>query len=331
MVAIGMVLVFIAVVLAGYLASLDGRYQVDRSIVIKREPQQVFDRVRDFRGWQEWSPWLLHEPDATLEFSEHPDQENGWYSWDGRMVGAGTVSHSRFDTPSRIDQQIVFTRPIRSVVSVAWRFEPCADGTRVHWLMDGRMPFLFRFMTAKTQAMISKDYELGLAMLNGVLDPSAEHPRLEFCGDTRLAPWHSLAYDWSGSFDDMPAEMQQRFPALAAEVERQGRVPAGPAFTAYHRVDGRDTQCSMAIVVDSEVEAGGGMELQDLGGGRYFKVSLRGSYAFLEMAWYSANAHLRMHKLKRDERRPSLEIYENDPRSVSDSNELLTTLYLPLK
>jgi len=332
MVPIGMVLVFIAVVLVAYLVSLDGSYKVDRSIVIKREPQQVFDRVRDFPGWKDWSPWLMHEPDATLEYSEHPDQEGGWYSWAGELIGAGKLTHGRFDEPSKIDQQIEFTRPFRSVVAVGWRFEPCDDGTRVHWLMTGRMPFLFRFMAAKTQAMIEKDYDLGLALLRGVLDPQAETPRLEFVGETVLAPWHSLAYDWSGSFDDMPAVMQQQFPLLAAEVEQQGRAPAGPAFTAYHKVDQQQlqTECSMAIVVDSETRAGS-MALKDMGGGRYYKVTLQGSYSFLGLAWYSANSHLRMHKVKRDGSRPSLEVYENDPGAVSDSNELLTTLYLPVK
>lgn len=332
MVPVAMVLAFLVVVLLVYLATLDGSYKVDRSIVIKVPPQQVFDRVRDFRSWKDWSPWLIHEPDAELEFSEHPDQEGGWYRWDGRVVGAGTLTHGRIETPSMIDQQIEFIRPFRSVVAVGWRFQPCEEGTRVHWQMNGRMPFLFRFMAARTQAMIEKDYDLGLAMLRGVLDAQAEVPRLEFVGKTVLAPWHSLAYDWSGSLEDMPGVMQQQFPLLAAEIEQQGRRQTGPAFTAYHQIDlqRQQTQCSMAIVVDSETSAGN-MTLKELGGGRYFKVTLQGSYNFLGLAWYAANSHLRMHKIKRDRSRPSLEVYENDPRSVSDSNELLTTLYLPLK
>jgi len=69
MIPVGMVLVFVAVVLVVYLATLDGGYKVDRSIVIEVAPQQVFDRVRDLRSWKDWSPWLIHEPDTTLEFS----------------------------------------------------------------------------------------------------------------------------------------------------------------------------------------------------------------------------------------------------------------------
>ena len=330
--AVAMVTGFIVVVLIAFLVSQDGRYKVERSIVIKVDPRQVFDRVRDFRRWKDWSPWLMHEPDAALEFSDQPDQEGGWYSWDGRVIGAGKLTHGRFDSPSMIDQQIEFIRPFRAVVAAGWRFEHCDEGTRVHWHMMGRMPFLLRFMAARTQARVEKDYALGLAMLRGELDPRAEMPRLKFVGETVLSPWHSLAYDWSGSFDDMPAVMQRQFPLLVAEVEQQGRTQAGPAFTAYHKVDfGRQqTRCSMAIVVDSEVEAGS-MALEALGGGRYFKVTLQGSYSFLGLAWYSANAHLRMYKYKRDRARPSLEVYENDPCAVGHSNELLTTLYLPLK
>jgi hypothetical protein len=42
-------------------------------------------------------------------------------------------------------------------------------------------------------------------------------------------------------------------------------------------------------------------------------------------------SHLRMYKLKQDSARPSLEVYENDPESVTHSNEIRTTLYIPLR
>ena len=75
----------------------------------------------------------------------------------------------------------------------------------------------------------------------------------------------------------------------------------------------------------------GEFERKRLGGGRFFKVSLKGSYDFLEMTWYSAMSHLRMRKLKMDKSRPSMEVYENDPGAVKDTNDLETTLYIPLR
>jgi effector-binding domain-containing protein len=77
--------------------------------------------------------------------------------------------------------------------------------------------------------------------------------------------------------------------------------------------------------------ADGDFDRKTFAGGKHFKVTLTGSCDFLELAWYAAVGHSRMLKLKIDKRRPMLEVYENDPNSVANSNELRTTLYLPLR
>ncbi|MCW8885460.1 MAG: SRPBCC family protein, partial [Motiliproteus sp.] len=146
-----------------YLANLPGEYQISRSRIYDLSPQQLFDKIRDFRSWPQWSPWLIHEPGTHLEYSADCDQEGGYYSWDGQYVGAGKLTHLRFQTPQRIEQEIEFTRPFKSVCQVSFHFTERDEGTELTWSMQGRMPFLFRFMTAKTVAMITKDYDLGLA------------------------------------------------------------------------------------------------------------------------------------------------------------------------
>ncbi len=65
--------------------------------------------------------------------------------------------------------------------------------------------------------------------------------------------------------------------------------------------------------------------------GRFYRMRVYGDYQFLELAWYKIFSHVRMLKLKMDMRRPSLEIYENDPAAVSHGNEISTCLYLPIK
>ena len=178
-------LIIFAIILAGallYLSSLDGSYEVRRSLLMSVDARTVFDKVRDFRTWKEWSPWLMHEPETRLEFSENADQEGGSYTWDGARVGAGKLTHESLQPPARIEERIEFTRPFKSVCKVWWEFEDRDGQTEVTWCMQGRMPFFLRFMTAMTKQMIEKDYDLGLAMLRGVLDPTAERPVISFAG-----------------------------------------------------------------------------------------------------------------------------------------------------
>ncbi|MCU7810598.1 MAG: SRPBCC family protein, partial [Candidatus Thiodiazotropha sp. (ex Notomyrtea botanica)] len=141
------IIAFIVAVPLFYLATLDGGFKVRRSLVIASDRKTVFDKVRDFRSWRDWSPWLMHEPDTALTYSDTPDQEGGWYTWDGKTVGAGKLTHVQFTGNEMIEQRIEFKRPFKSVSKVWWEFERTDKGTtRVHWNMAGKMPFLFRFM-----------------------------------------------------------------------------------------------------------------------------------------------------------------------------------------
>lgn len=315
-----------------YLSRLEGKYVVRRSLSMNVDRQRVFDKVRDFTSWHQWSPWLLHEPDARVEFSEHPEQEGGSYSWDGKRIGAGTLSHMRFEAPALIEQRIAFIRPFRAVNRVWWEFAEQDGRTEVTWGMEGEMPFPLRFMTAMTRQMIAKDYDLGLALLRGVLDPAAERPCLTFLGETVVAPREALTIPFAGPLAAMVAAMQEGFSRLEAHLKQSGGEMTGHPFTAYHKVDPKTMyfECDMAVPVSPASDAGD-FARKTLGGGRYFQVQLTGSYDFLELAWFSAMAHVRMRGLKYDRTRPALEVYENDPRAVDGSNAILTTLLVPVK
>ncbi|MEW8586190.1 MAG: hypothetical protein AB2531_10545, partial [Candidatus Thiodiazotropha sp.] len=71
-------LIVIAIIVAIpliYLATLDGNYKVRRSLAIAASQKNLFDKIRDFSSWSDWSPWLMHEPETALAFSDPPDQE----------------------------------------------------------------------------------------------------------------------------------------------------------------------------------------------------------------------------------------------------------------
>ncbi len=328
-------LIVLVIALAGvliFLATREAEYDVRRSLFMQVESQRVFDKVRDLSTWQEWSPWLMHEPETRLSYSNPADQEGAWYRWDGQRVGAGQITHERFEAPQRIEQKIEFTRPFKSVSKVSWEFVPQANGTEVTWRIQGRMPFLLRFMTATTQRMIARDYDLGLALLRGLLDPSAERPRIEFVGRVQLPVKSALAIPFTGDIDLMIRAMQSGFTSLAAHVEQSGGGIAGSPFTAYHQVNLKTMRfrCDLALPV-SDATPRGEFEKKQFPGGAYFKVTLQGSYGFLESTWHSAISHIRMLQQKRDRTRPSYEVYENDPAAVVHSNEILTSLYIPIR
>jgi DNA gyrase inhibitor GyrI/uncharacterized protein YndB with AHSA1/START domain len=326
------ILVFAVIGLVIYLLTLDGDYLIDRSLVINAPVEQTYRAVVDFKTWPQWSPWLMHEPDTELQYSDRYDQPDGYYTWDGKLVGAGKITHVSMQENESIEQRIEFLRPFKSTSRVAWTFSSTEDGgTVVHWIMQGRMPFLFRFMTAMMKPMISRDYDLGLHLLNGYLNPDNPHPQIEFGGEQQLDGFRYAYRAFSGHIDEMVETMQREFPDLVDQVVAAGIVDGLP-LTIYHKADTKNMNfdCDMAVPIKVDAVADE-LQTRELLGGRYYRVECQGDYQFLELAWYKAHSHVRMLKLKLDNRRPALEIYENDAREIEDSSELRTAVYLPIK
>ncbi len=325
-------LVAIVVIAAGgliYLATLEGRYEIRRSLSMQVDRKRVFGKIRDLASWREWSPWLMHEPDSRLELGQRTDAEGGWYSWDGQRIGAGKLTHVKLDAPRRIEQRIEFARPFKSQATASWELEEKDGVTEVTWGMQGSVPFFLRPMRSMIAQMIAKDYDLGLLMLRGTLDPAAERPRIEFAGTEEVAPRTALTLAFKGGKDDMIKGVEDGFKRL---VQQAGSHMTGPPFAAYHKADPKAMyfEYDMAVPV-SEATPAGDLERKTLGGGKYYKVVLTGSYDFLDLAWYNAIGHIHMLKLKMDKARPCLEVYENDPEAVANTNEIRTTLYVAVR
>lgn|GEM_PF-606753 len=325
-----------------YLATLPGNYEIRVSRVLNASPDQVFDRIIDLQSWGEWSPWLMHEPDCPIQFAGNTREVGGSYSWDGKMVGAGTMQHSVLDRPTHTEQKLTFTRPFKSVCKVGFDLEAENDGgtaktsgaprTNVTWSMVGSMPFLFRPMIRRTKEMISQDYDTGLAMLGGLLDPNSEHPSFDFLGEQERGATTYLAIPWQGSIEDMPEAMKKGYSELMAYVQSGGALATGAPFSVYHRVKKRATYfvIDMAVPVE-EGTKDDKYEVKQIPGGKYHQTQLTGSYDFLKAAWYSAMAHLKMAKLKFDWKRPCVELYENDANEVEHTNEIVTSIFIPVK
>ena len=314
-----------------FLAMQEGSYTVDRSLLVNAPVEKVYQCVVDFKTWPSWSPWLMHEPDTLLEYSDNYQQPGGFYRWDGKLVGAGKLTHVKQRENQGIEQRIEFLRPFKSTSRVAWQFKAVDDKTEVHWIMQGSMPFFLRFMTAMMADMIAKDYDLGLHLLNGFLDNKNSHPQISFAGEQQLEDFSYLHKPFKGTVEQMIEAMQQGFPELAKQAQ-QLEMACGKPCTLYFKADTQNMyfECDLAIPVSRPASAEN-IAIKQFHGGKYLKLQLQGDYRFLELAWYKAYSHAQMLKLKIDKHRPSVEVYENDPQSVDDTSELVTSIFVPLR
>lgn len=315
-----------------FLANLNGKVEVHVSQTYDADIETIFNKLKDFKTWKEWSPWLIHQPECKLEYSNDPTEQDGYYTWEGNIVGSGKLTHTGFDVPNLIKQKLDIFKPFKSSGDIRFELTKYDDKTQVSWIMQSQMPFLFRFMAPKIQQMISQDYKLGLAMLAGALDKTAEHPKIQFIGKVEKNEETFLCKGFEGGIEAMTVAMEQGFPELISYVQEKNVAITAEPRAFYHKADIKKMYfvCDMAIPVNDDLDSEA-YEIKKMGAGNYYQIDVMGSYQFLESAWYAAMAHIYMMKLNVDGSRPSVEVYMNDPNEVTHSNQIKTSLLVPIK
>jgi hypothetical protein len=311
-----------------YLACLDGSFRVRRSLEVEAPIERAFATVVDLKSWPQWSPWLLHEPAAELIFSDDCQHEGGYYSWAGKAVGAGKMTHLEIRPARSIHQQIEFLRPFKSITRVDWEFEKLGDKTLVSWETSGKMPFLFRFKAKNMEPMIGRDHELGLALLGGYLNPAMAHPVLAIAGPEELEDFCYWAIPCNGNLRQLEAARRSSIETLRANPAAR----IGLSLTLYHHFDpyAAQFQAEIAVPVNDNAPPSN-YRLRHFEGGQYIKMALQGDLRFVPLGWHALRSHCRLHKLKIEPKRPALEIYGDDPGTAVDDNRTITTLYLPIR
>jgi Polyketide cyclase / dehydrase and lipid transport/GyrI-like small molecule binding domain len=325
-----MIWIFLLAVIAGaliYLLSLPKNYQVQRSITIARPVDDVFEHVRDFRLWKAWSPWLLHDSDCVPTLL-NPTEVGGSNAWDSAKIGSGKTTHTAIVKNQSISQTLEFFKPFKSVSQIEWTFSETSGASTVTWMMNASMPLPMRPFIPMMTRMIGLDFELGLGLLRGVLDPSAERPDIQFEGPQTMAAKTCAVQHYEGALGEaMSTAMRTGYPAVYEKAK--DRVTGLP-LAAYHKVNvvKQTTVCDFGFAVTQSAATD---TVLQLAAGRCFQVRYQGSYQFLGSAWNAAMGQVRMQKLKIDTSKPSLEIYTNTPDQVAHSNALVTLLQIPLK
>ncbi len=314
-----------------WLASLPGKYTVSQTKTIEAPVDQVFDTVRNLSTWKNWNPWLIHEPDAKLVISDKPAEKEGYYTWEGKAIGAGKMTNITVEKNLSVIQKLEFLKPFKSQADVEWILRSTDEGTQVTWTMKSAMPFIMRPMIPMIKKMIASDYKIGLMMLDQHINPKADVFQLDFNGKQLCEKISGISKDWQGSFNDIATAMSNGFEELMEEVSKNKLEVTSPPLSMYEKVNLKKmtTKCSMIIPTDLTAVPGH-LSSTEIPSGSYYKVTYKGSYEHLSEAWYAAYSHLRMHKIKNDKKRSSYEVYLTDPQSTT-ANETITELYLPIK
>lgn len=96
--------------LAGLL--IDKEYTVSHSVTIKKPQQEVFNYMKLFKNQENYSVWVMADPNIKLKYEGEGGTVGAKVSWDGNDdVGAGSQTITKI-TNDRVDVDLHFIRPM---------------------------------------------------------------------------------------------------------------------------------------------------------------------------------------------------------------------------
>ena len=168
---------FIAFIFAvAFIVSAD--FSVERSVVIEKSKQEVFNYVRYLENQYNYSVWGDLDSDMKQEF-RGTDGTVGFVSaWEGNEdAGAGEQEIIGMVDGERIDYELRFFEPFESTSYSFMSTESISENqTRVTWGMFGTFPRPMNIMLLffDLEEAIGNDYETGLNNLKAILENEAE-------------------------------------------------------------------------------------------------------------------------------------------------------------
>lgn len=146
-------------------------YHVERSLVIDRPPSQVYTQVARLQNWANWNPWTAMDPDAETFVSGVQGEVGSSWSWDGKILGKGSLTIVDLVPDRAVRSKLVFREPREMEADDLWEFKPEGRATRVTWTSEGHLSYpIGRYVGLFMDRMMGPDLEQGLHNLKTHLE-----------------------------------------------------------------------------------------------------------------------------------------------------------------
>lgn len=139
-------------------------FTITRSILVHAARTETFPWVNELRRWEQWSPWVKMDPSMKKGYEGPAAGEGAASTWDSKKVGAGRMTIVKSETPSLLQMQLNFERPMKSTNQAQFTFQSEGQGTRVTWSMHCNANLISRVMCVfmDMDKMVGADFEKGL-------------------------------------------------------------------------------------------------------------------------------------------------------------------------
>jgi|SRR5688572_25744890 len=149
-------------------------YLIERSVLINKPKQDVFNYVKMMRNQDHFSKWVMKDPGMKKDFRGTDGTEGFVYAWNStdKNAGEGEMEIKKISGQERIDMEIRFERPMKAVSDAAFVLEGNGNQTNAKWSFKSEMKYPLNVMMLfiNFEKLLAKDMDESLVMLKNNLE-----------------------------------------------------------------------------------------------------------------------------------------------------------------
>ncbi|MFC4892167.1 SRPBCC family protein [Pseudofrancisella aestuarii] len=303
---------------------------VNTSIDINAELEDVRKIIGDFNKWKEFSPWKILDENTENHISKDGKEIGSIMSWSSKYTGEGEIELTK-----KVDHgffyELRFFKPFKSKAKSLITFHSEPNATRVFWHMKTKLPIFLIFFKKIFINMIISDLDRGLKMLKALIEVGKVNSKIENSGTAEFGGQSFIGIKTENCLlKYLPGEMTRNFEKLK-EFVGEKNLESAKFFSIYHSTNMKTMEFNFTTAVSFN-----GCEsmqvVEDIYKGespviKALKIRHIGNWKFLGNAWKygMVRCHGKAAIYKYNKENPSYEVYENmkDPK--------VTDVYISIK
>jgi hypothetical protein len=147
-------------------------YRVQRSIMIKASPADVYDFVRQLKNQDRFNKWVMVEPQMQKMYTGNDGEIGFIYGWNGSSkAGEGEQELVSLVANQQVISHIRFKRPIEGLaISTMDIVSTTNQEVTVTWTNDSEMKYPLNLLLPMVEKLLAKDMDESLGNLKRILE-----------------------------------------------------------------------------------------------------------------------------------------------------------------
>ncbi|MDI6051075.1 SRPBCC family protein [Flavobacterium sp. XS2P24] len=322
------------VALSIFVATQKGDFTVERSQIINSPKSTVFNFVNDYRNWEDFSSWIVEDPEMQITYPKKTIGPGASFSWEGKE-GNGDMLTLFVKENDSISQKMNYDGTSSSVF---WSFKDTIGGTKVTWKTTGKMSFTMKVYTAFNggiNKIIGKTYEKSLANLDKTLDFEINTYAVKVNGLVKKLGTFYLRQTFTSEISKVIKNAQIVFPKMITFCEQNNIELNGKPFIIYHTYDPVKglTKLSFCVPIKTQILTSSGSDILTgkLEPFEAIKTTLTGDYSHTKKALDKAKTHINTNRIVLDPTFSHLENFTISKTEIKNPSKWVTEIYYPIK